>query len=511
MAESLVGEVIDGKYLVERQLGKGGMGKVYLATHLGTDRPVALKVIVPQFMAQEEFVERFKREAKAAGRLRHPNVVDVTDFGFARVGKDQIAYLVMEYLDGCSLADILAEESTFPIAWVVDIIEQVCAAVAEAHKRGIVHRDLKPDNIWLEPNRRGGYTVKVLDFGLAKLSAEGRAGVESGQSTGGHSPGPQEGRKTSVDHRDPRVTSMQADLGLSTLAEAGLVTRHQAAVPDEEGKTQILTPGHVQAASPDEASGEAATIFITDNSEANAAKNGGDGATLILTDANAQGEALTSVHQGSGPDNADEGTRILPAATATLHQALSTQADDGLTRVGSVMGTPVYMSPEQCRGDEIDFRSDIYSIGVIAYQMLFGRPPFVGAPIDVINQHIGATPTPVRAFRKEIPRAMARTVMSALSKDPSKRPATAASLASSLRASLDVTGTLFRRGMALYSELFPKLFKVSLVAHLPVIVLAVIGVVTHSIEYHTQLHKVTVRVEIGAGAGDALLTFLAST
>src|SRR5689334_11081427 len=165
---NLIGDVLDGKYRIERHLGKGGMGAVYLATHLGTDRPVAIKVIMPQFTRNDEFVERFRREAKAAGRMRHPNVVDVTDFGFAVVDNNRLAYLVMEYLDGCTLADILAEENRLPIDWVVDILEQVSSAVDEAHQAGIIHRDLKPENIWLEPNRRGGYTVKVLDFGLAK-------------------------------------------------------------------------------------------------------------------------------------------------------------------------------------------------------------------------------------------------------------------------------------------------------------------------------------------------------
>src|SRR4030095_15712732 len=95
----LPGRTLDGKYHLDKLLGQGGMGAVYLATHLGTKRPVALKVISPLFMANVEFVERFKREAEAAGRLRHPNVINVTDFGFARVGSEQLAYLVMEYLD----------------------------------------------------------------------------------------------------------------------------------------------------------------------------------------------------------------------------------------------------------------------------------------------------------------------------------------------------------------------------------------------------------------------------
>ena len=168
---NIVGQTLDGKYRIERELGKGGMGAVYLATHLGTERPVAVKVIVPEFMERPEFVERFRREARAAGRLRHPNVVDVTDFGIAEMPFGNVAYLVMEYLDGCTLGEVLEEEKHIPVAWTIDILEQVCSAVQEAHHQGIIHRDLKPDNIWLEPNQRGGYTVKVLDFGIAKLEA----------------------------------------------------------------------------------------------------------------------------------------------------------------------------------------------------------------------------------------------------------------------------------------------------------------------------------------------------
>src|SRR5256714_8862033 len=176
--ERYVGQVLDEKYRLERLLGQGGMGAVYLATHLGTERFVALKLIAPEFMRNEEFVERFKREARAAGRLRHPNVVDVTDFGFAQVGDERVAYLVMEYLDGCSLGDVLAEESRLPLDWVVDILEQICSAVDDAHHQGIVHRDLKPDNIWLEPTRLGGYRVKVLDFGIAKLAEAGALALD---------------------------------------------------------------------------------------------------------------------------------------------------------------------------------------------------------------------------------------------------------------------------------------------------------------------------------------------
>ena len=107
--EHYLGETLDAKYRLEKLLGSGGMGAVYLATHLGTERYVALKLISPQFMRNREFVERFKREARAAGRLRHPNVVDVTDFGFASVQQGPVAYLVMEYLDGCTLGDVLGK------------------------------------------------------------------------------------------------------------------------------------------------------------------------------------------------------------------------------------------------------------------------------------------------------------------------------------------------------------------------------------------------------------------
>src|SRR5205809_5278435 len=113
----LIGQVLDEKYRIDRQLGQGGMGAVYLATHLGTGRPVALKVITPQFMANEEFVARFQREARAAGLLRHPNVVNVTDFGFAQVGTDRLAYLVMEFLSGCTLGAVMKQRPQLPLGF----------------------------------------------------------------------------------------------------------------------------------------------------------------------------------------------------------------------------------------------------------------------------------------------------------------------------------------------------------------------------------------------------------
>ncbi|HYP51376.1 MAG TPA: protein kinase, partial [Pyrinomonadaceae bacterium] len=122
-AANLIGQTLDGKYRIEREIGRGGMGAVYLALHEGTERAVALKVIAPEFMRREEFVERFRREARAAGRLRHPNVVDVTDFGLAETELGRVAYLVMEYLDGCTLGEVLEEEKSLPLSWTLDILE----------------------------------------------------------------------------------------------------------------------------------------------------------------------------------------------------------------------------------------------------------------------------------------------------------------------------------------------------------------------------------------------------
>src|SRR5215218_3237374 len=123
-ADPHIGRTLGGKYRIELQLGRGGMGSVYRATHLWTGRTVAVKIIAPHFMANPEFVERFKREAKAMGRLRHPNVVNVVDFGFASEGAGNLAYLVMDYLEGQSLAALLRKNERLPLAFVVDVVEQ---------------------------------------------------------------------------------------------------------------------------------------------------------------------------------------------------------------------------------------------------------------------------------------------------------------------------------------------------------------------------------------------------
>jgi serine/threonine-protein kinase len=175
----LVGQTIDGKYRVETLLGRGGMGAVYRAVHLGTDRVVALKVVAPALAGQPEYLARFSREARACGRLRHPGIVDVTDFGIATHEGRPLAYLVMEFLDGSTLADVLQDQPRPPLPWVIDILKQCVPRLKKLARQGILHLDLKPENIWLEPNRRGGYSIKVLDFGLAKLEQDLRIGQDS--------------------------------------------------------------------------------------------------------------------------------------------------------------------------------------------------------------------------------------------------------------------------------------------------------------------------------------------
>src|SRR5262245_37944993 len=267
----MIGLLLDGKYRLEELCGRGGMGAVYRATHVGTGRRVAVKVIAPELAGNREFIERFRREAKTIGRLRHPNIVNVTDFGITGENDQTLAYLVMEHLEGGTLAVKLKDKRALPLADALDILSQTCAAIDEAHRLGVLHRDLKPENIWLEPVRDGGCNVKALDFGIAQLH------------------------------------------DLFTLDEPGPLL-----AISETSKTEAPQP---------------------------------------LTFSIAKDE--------------------------TLRMNLTQQQ---LTRSGTVMGSPRYMSPEQCRGEKLDNASDIYSLGVIAYQMLSGDVPFKGTVAELLQQ-----------------------------------------------------------------------------------------------------------------------------
>jgi serine/threonine protein kinase len=162
---NLVGQVVDARYRVERLLGTGGMGAVYEAEHIEIGKKVALKVLHPQFSRQADLVARFRREARAASKVGHPNIVDVTDSGTTENGD---VYFVMERLDGLDLGEVLRHERRIAPDRTVHIGTQICRALSAAHAAGIIHRDLKPENIFLVSRDGNADFVKVLDFGIAK-------------------------------------------------------------------------------------------------------------------------------------------------------------------------------------------------------------------------------------------------------------------------------------------------------------------------------------------------------
>ncbi len=336
--DGMIGQLLDLKYEIEELCGRGGMGAVYRATHVGTGRRVAVKVIAPELAGDSEFIERFRREAKTIGLLRHPNIVNVTDFGVTGEGPKTIAYLVMEYLEGqtlaerlknprpspidrignCSIIEIEYERMKgprpMPIDEAIAILSQTCAAMDEAHRLGVLHRDLKPENIWLEPTGSNGDNVKVLDFGIARLQ--------------------------------------------------DIIAFDELKPPPEFGEPAISRQ----------------PFSITE----------------------------------------DETLRL----NYTARQ---------MSRFGSVMGTPKYMSPEQCRGERLDKSSDVYSLGVIAYQMLTGEPPFTGTTPELFIRHREADPAPLREKRRDIPAGVDVVVRQALAKDKNARPATAGAFAFQLQ------------------------------------------------------------------------------
>src|SRR5688572_20961481 len=167
--DKFVGKTLPGGYHILDLISVGGMGRVYRAEQSALGRTVAVKIIHPHLLSDENSALRFITEARAASQLNHPNSIAVFDFGRTDDGQP---YLVMEFLRGKDLARVAYEEGPLGFSRIVDVLRQTMAALSEAHDLGIVHRDLKPENIILEPLRRGGDFVKVVDFGLAKLRAD---------------------------------------------------------------------------------------------------------------------------------------------------------------------------------------------------------------------------------------------------------------------------------------------------------------------------------------------------
>ena len=162
-----VGDVIDGKYRLDGLIGEGGMGSVHRATQLAVNRPVAVKVLkqIPG-VENDQLSQRFKREALATSRLRHPNTVQVIDFGETPAG---MLYLVLELLEGAPLSHVVAREAPLPLERIANIGKQIAKSLAEAHELGIVHRDLKPDNVFICQYHGDNDVTKVMDFGIARL------------------------------------------------------------------------------------------------------------------------------------------------------------------------------------------------------------------------------------------------------------------------------------------------------------------------------------------------------
>jgi predicted Ser/Thr protein kinase len=270
-----IGHKIEGKYELMAKLGEGGMSVVYRArrVHIGDD--VAVKILTGKFVKDDAALARFRREARAAAMLRHPNVITIHDFGET----DDVhapAYIVMEFVRGTPLRELLRSEDHFSVERGLRLMRGICAGVASAHRQGVVHRDLKPENILVvaPDDDFEVESVRVVDFGLAKLLA-----------------------------------------------------------------------------------------------------------------------------------------------------------DAGGTSTGAVVGTPFYMSPEQCLGEPLDARSDVYSLGAMFYEMLSGKRPFEAETVSgVINRHLQEPPPPF-AESLGIPRRVSMGIMHALAKDPADRPQTATELA----------------------------------------------------------------------------------
>ena len=161
----ILSRLLDGRYYLERRLGRGGMGTVYSATDRELERRVAVKVIREDLVGSTDAAERFRREARVAASFTHPNVVTVHDFG---VDEGNRAFLVMELLEGGTLREALWRHKRFPAARTLSILQHICAALEAAHRRQLIHRDLKPENIFLVTGE-SAETAKVLDFGIAKF------------------------------------------------------------------------------------------------------------------------------------------------------------------------------------------------------------------------------------------------------------------------------------------------------------------------------------------------------
>ena len=235
--ESLAGLVIDGRYRLDSLIGEGGMGAVYRAEQVYLHRPVAVKVLHPEFAASTDAVGRFRREAELMARLDSRHIVQVIDFGVTGEGR---FYLVLELLSGESLHELMAREGRATPAVAADLLRQLLDGLGAAHEAGIVHRDLKPENLWLVPGV-GGPLLKILDFGIAKLASD--PGASDGMTRTGWIVGTPE--YLAPEQAMGKPVDCRADLYAAGIIAYLLLTgRHPFgdAGPREMLQAQILTP-----------------------------------------------------------------------------------------------------------------------------------------------------------------------------------------------------------------------------------------------------------------------------
>ncbi|MES1207051.1 MAG: protein kinase, partial [Pseudomonadota bacterium] len=233
---NFTGRVINNRYRVIRKIGEGGMGTVYAAEHVEIGKGVAIKILHPAYSTQQDLVERFRREARAASRIGHPNIVDVTDFGST---EDGCAYFVMEHLDGIDLADVLSHERRLDATRACNIAIQICRALTAAHAAGVIHRDLKPENIFLVARDGQADFVKVLDFGIARSMGRARRLTNPGVAMG--TPeymAPEQAEGGAVDHRSD-IYSVGALIYEMTSGSPPQLNRDKDLIPPRGVKADI--------------------------------------------------------------------------------------------------------------------------------------------------------------------------------------------------------------------------------------------------------------------------------
>lgn len=415
----MVGEILDAKYRIDKQLGAGGMGTVFLGTHLGTTRIVAVKVIAPKWAAEPQFLARFQREAQACGRLRHPNIVNVTDFGVARAKGRDVPYLVMEYLDGQTLSEFQKENPRPALPLIADLLDQIGLALTEAHRYGIVHRDLKPDNVWLEPNGRGGHTVKVLDFGVAKLNLLS----------------------------DPAPSQETLPIEDISLTANGSAPIESAAEPRPEGAITSDVAATPLAISGDEFETVAMGLVTPPEPLSQRSLSTQSSQSSQSSIVNTRAEDVETLAIAPMPSGLSSSSGLSRGSSSGLSSGSFDSGAAAHTMPGSLLGTPAYMSPEQAFGREVDFRSDIYNLAVVAYSLVCGQLPFTGKSNDLLQYHESGVPTAPRDIVK-IPRDVSDTILAGLARNPADRPASAVVFSTRFRNAVDAEFLALRRSKA---------------------------------------------------------------